>query len=104
MSIELTPERRARQGHRRDELIPQARVAARELRLRETHAAIESPRDLLVRPALDVVQPHHRARQWREPREGAVEVDEVGIPALVWRSAGRARFHPRIECQSRAMP
>ena len=65
--------------HRRVTTRPQPRVSARQLRLGKTHRAFEGPRDLLVRPAFDVVQPHHRARHRRQSRERPVEIDEIAV-------------------------
>src|SRR6187399_1767727 len=79
VSIEFTPERNAEPGLRRlQQDIAQPRMAARELRLRKTHAAVEPLGDLVVRPAFDVVEPDDRARHGRQPCQRTIEVDEIG--------------------------
>src|SRR5436190_24030286 len=54
---------------------PQPRVGPRQLRLRKAHRFSHLLRDLLVRESLDIVQPDDRTGRFRQPLEGALEVD-----------------------------
>src|SRR5436189_2534005 len=61
--------------------LPQARMRPRQLRLGKAHGLAHLLRDLLVRVALHVVQPHHRARRLAQLLEGALQIDPRGHPA-----------------------
>src|SRR2546422_2647298 len=54
---------------------PQPDVGARQLRLGKTHRLAHPLRDLLVRVALDIVQPYHRTRGLAQPLECPFEID-----------------------------
>src|SRR5207244_6110599 len=54
---------------------PQPDVGARQLRLGKTHRLAHLLRDLLVRVALDIVEPHHRTRGLAQPLECPFEID-----------------------------
>src|SRR6185295_7207754 len=92
VSIDLTPERRAGRRQRHDQLLPQPRVAARQLRLRKTHTPIEGPGNFLVRPALDVVEPDDGARERGKARQRAIQVDQVRLARVRLRRAGGSRL------------
>src|SRR5256885_11254832 len=54
---------------------PQPDVGARQLRLGKTHRLAHLLRDLLVRVALDIVEPYHRTRGLAQPLECPFEID-----------------------------
>src|SRR6188768_2541433 len=105
MSIELTPERNADAGlRRRQQVIAQSRVAARQLRLRKTQCPVERLGDLFMRPALHVVQPDYRASDRGKPCQSAIEIDEIRGAAFRLCRCAPALLGPGLERDARAMP